>query len=111
VAGRREWLKGLARAHIREGDHLLWAEQVNGRYWLHDGDVGRQFFMTNASYMEVGSPCPQALPNEEQEPLDLSLPKESTVMLKDVVTLLAGSDKIWISRNGRKGFHTIVGQV
>jgi len=91
---------------LSEGERAQWAAQVNHRYWLCDGDYGRQFFFTTKGWMGVGHPC--RVLNVGNGNVDVA--EGSGVKVGDVVAILAGSDKVWILRNDRTGIYIIVGQ-
>jgi hypothetical protein len=106
---RQPFIK-LLYASLWEGDGSLWRHQTHSRDWLNDVDVGRQFFLTRQGFMGVGPPCPAPFQAAETPVGSVSLPEGSGIRERDVVAVLAGSDKSWILRNDGKGGYTIVGQ-
>lgn len=80
----RQPLVKLMHASLREGDAELWADQVNGRDWLQDGNVRKQFFLTNQEYIGVEPPCPEPMVLSATPSGHVSLPEGSGVKVGDV---------------------------
>lgn len=91
---------------LSEGEPTQWGAQVNHRYWLCDGDYGRQFFFTNKGWMGIGHPSRVLSVGNG----NVSVAEGSGVKAGDVIAILAGSDKVWILRNDGTGIYIIVGQ-
>ncbi|KAG4443343.1 hypothetical protein IFR05_001132 [Cadophora sp. M221] len=91
---------------LGEGDEKVWGAQVNQRYWLCDGDYGRQFFFTQKGWLGIGHPCRVVKVGNG----NVSVAEGAGVRAGDVVAVLAGSEMVWVLRRNEMAGYGIVGQ-